>query len=152
MTDTPNGNRRAIAADRRRAALDLRKSGHTFDEIACTMKANPEVDTPKTYTKAEAWRDVNKILTEIREQTAEDGKAVLAVELQRLDGITRGAYVAAVNGDAVAANTVLKAMDRRAKLLGLDQPSRHEILLTPDVIAAEIARLEAIVEPDDSPD
>lgn len=144
-----NAADRTRVATRRQRALRLRQMGLTYDEIVRSLRDDPDTITPKAYSRPDAWHDVNNEMVKVRDQTSETARDVLDLELSRLDGITRGSYQAAVQGDTAAALTVLRAMDRRAKLLGLDQPSRHEIMLTPDVIAAEIERLEAIVEPDD---
>ena len=48
------------------------------------------------------------------------------MELHRLDKMTPKMMEFAVQGDTKAVDAVIKIMDRRAKLLGLDGPSKHE--------------------------
>jgi len=52
------------------------------------------------------------------------------------------------SGFLFAVDRALAIMDRRAKLLGLDKPIKHEVI-TMDYIQSEIMRLEAIVGEED---
>ena len=49
------------------------------------------------------------------------------LELDRLDEVQSSFYETAVEGDHKAAEVVFKAMDRRAKLLGLDAPEQKKV-------------------------
>ena len=49
------------------------------------------------------------------------------LELQRLDAMTKGVSEAAEKGNSRAIDSALKIMDRRAKMLGLDAPTKQEI-------------------------
>ena len=49
---------------------------------------------------------------------------LLALELSRLDGLLAKVYPMAAQGDLQAVDRVLKICERRARLLGLDAPTR----------------------------
>jgi len=52
---------------------------------------------------------------------------MLQVELERLDALTLAYMAGALSGNEKHAHLALKIMERRAKLLGLDAPSKQEI-------------------------
>jgi len=69
----------------------------------------------------------------------------VAEEIAKLDALERVWLPRALsqNNDEKAVTKVLSIMDRRARMLGLDQPERFQVqLVTVDMIDAEIARLE----------
>lgn len=70
-------------AARRARATELRKAGHTYQQIADTLAA--ELGRP--YTRAQAHRDVMHALRDVQSQMAEDAGDVLALELMRLDDL-----------------------------------------------------------------
>lgn len=101
------------ATDRQREALDLRRKGHTYDEIARAMG----------YTnKATAHRIVCKALRKMIQEPAED---VLKLELDRLDAMIKELWGRRATPEV--ADRILKIMDRRAKYLGLDAPAKSEL-------------------------
>ena len=63
---------------------------------------------------------------------------MIALELLRLDDMLFGLWPDARRGDNTAVVTVLKIMERRSKLLGLDMPVKQvNMTMTPD----ELGRL-----------
>ncbi len=104
---------KTIAAQERAAkALELRKQGLTFENIAAQCG----------YAgKQGAFEAVS---TAIRAITREPAEGVLALDLERLDGLFAPAHLAATGGDWVALSACLRIMERRAKLLGLDAPQK----------------------------
>jgi transcriptional regulator with XRE-family HTH domain len=91
---------------------------------------------------------VNADLQAIRQEWAERRRSSfeewLDEELAKLDRLERALLPLALQGQATAADRVLSVMDRRAKLLGLNKPERHEhTVITMDAIEAEIVRMEA---------
>jgi hypothetical protein len=99
---------------RRRDALLLRLAGAGYAEIARLLHCSR---TTAMYhverALKDAWRDPVEQL--------------LRLELGRLDRLQLGVWQKALAGDVEALDRVLKLMARRAKLLGLDAPARHEI-------------------------
>jgi hypothetical protein len=54
-------------------------------------------------------------------RTPEQQQAALQLELDRLDALQRGCWLAATNGDVKSAHLALKIITERARLLGLDR-------------------------------
>jgi hypothetical protein len=95
--------RRKIAA-----ALDLRTTGYTYQQIAVKLKVS--------VTRAHEM--VVQGMTEIVKEPAQ---AALDLELKRLDTMLAAIMSDASTGDQNAMNMVLRIMDRRARYLGLDK-------------------------------
>jgi hypothetical protein len=98
----------------RREVLDMKASGRTTPEIA-RMLAIPE-------------SDVNLVMDgyAARCVTPQARARTIGSELLVLDEMSRPFIQAAKAGDAQAAIVVLKIQTRRAQLLGLDAPIRHD--------------------------
>jgi hypothetical protein len=130
-------SRRAIAAERREAAWQLRKQGHAFRSIA--ERLAPEYGG--NYSKSQAQRDVQAVLDELNERTVLDAAGARALDLARLDDLLVAWFtpsarppIAGEDGgeafeplDRHAADVVLKTLEQRAKLLGLH---RQEVALS----------------------
>jgi hypothetical protein len=146
----PSGNMlspsRILQLEKTAAALELRKRGKTFDEIADIC----------------GWANRNgaflAIQRELSRRISEPAEGVLALEIERLDALLDGLWdsaigtpafttevatqladgsimpagtlVAARPGDPKATAAVLKIMERRAKLLGLDKPEQKQVTTT----------------------
>lgn len=100
--------RRITAAEKRAKALELRKAGATYDQIARQVGY---------HNRGNAYRAVHLALKEI---TAEPATEVIKLELERLDAMLLGLWPAARKGKEAAVDRVLRIMERRAALLGLD--------------------------------
>lgn len=139
-------------AQRAALAAELRSKGWTYTRIAEHVG----------YThRADAYNAVKKVL---EETVREAGENVRALELERLDRLEAAAnevlereHVTVSNGRVVvlhetplpddgpvlaAIDRLLKIQERRARLLGLDAPTKQAITITPERAAA----LEALVE------
>ena len=57
----------------------------------------------------------------------EEAQEIIALELIRLDEMSKGISTSAENGDPRLIETMLKIMDRRAHYLGLDAPTKQEV-------------------------
>ena len=106
------GPRVTKAEELRREALFLRSTGASFAAIGKTLGVS----------KSAAFKAVNSALQALREEITEQAKLLQAQEAERLDQLQRGIWSEAISGNLAAIQTVLKIMERRAKLLGLDQP------------------------------
>lgn len=117
-----------------REALELRAAGATFEEIGEHQGVN----------KSTAKRRVDAALAATLREPAEE---LRQVELHRLDRLFTMAYRRASQGgkgQMFAIDRCLTIMERRAKLLGLDAPTRKVVnVITEDLVDAEIKRLEA---------
>ncbi len=130
------------ADDRSKAieAVTLRRSGLTYREIA--------VQTGYWTDESGARHAVSRLLA--RQET--EGVAELrAIECERLDALQRAVWDAAIGGDVDAVKAALQVIDRRAKLLGLNAPTRVQV--APDEVngtefATRAAELIAELRPD----
>jgi hypothetical protein len=125
--------KRAEVADRRSKAVALRLSGASFETIAALLGYT---------TRGAACQDITRALEASLAEQSRSADVLREAELLRLDLLQVGAWAAAADGDPKAIEVVLKIVDRRCKLLGLDAPQRHEVI-TLDAVDAEIARLTA---------
>jgi hypothetical protein len=78
----------------------------------------------------------------------EDVTSYRTLEAERLNALQVAIWDRAIEGDLKALDRVLAVMARRAKLLGLDQPSRSEVQIqdfTASEIDAEVRRLERLL-------
>jgi hypothetical protein len=108
----------ARLTEARAIAFELRKQGQSYRQIGAALKVS--VTTAYEYIMAE--------LMALREQTAEDVTSVREMELQRCDEMMAGLWKFAVKGDVASVATVLRVMERRSRLLGLDAPTKQEVL------------------------
>jgi hypothetical protein len=117
-------------AERRAFVLRARKAGATYAEIAAAAIEKFGVEQlPRGYDKRYAYKDVKRELDALREEIGEDAQAVLTLELQRLDDLLKGVWnlAARKNPDYKAFDRVLRVMERRARLLGLDAAQEHRL-------------------------
>lgn len=96
----------------------MRRRGMTFERIGEVMGCS----------RQSAHRMVTEAMRELRETCHEEAAVVRELEMQRLDAMFEAAYQHATEADDAhyleAIDRVLKIMDRRAKLLGLDAPAK----------------------------
>jgi hypothetical protein len=155
----PNSAPRVDAAERDAPAMELRALGATFRQIA--ERLGVSVST--------AHKCVDRGLAATRQ---EPSAKLRILERERLDHLQRetarvlaAAHVVVQGGKVVvdedtgqplvdhgprlaAVNTLLRVMERRAKLEGLDAPTRHDISArfhTIDELDREIAELENLL-------
>jgi hypothetical protein len=98
-------------------ALELRIAGLTFREIGKRMG----------FSEQRAHALVTEELSRLNAKRAEQAAAVTRLELERLDRLVKGVWVKAQAGDPAAQQCVLRCMERRAKLLGLDAPASAKV-------------------------
>ena len=106
--------RRIDIEQRWKLALDLRRAGYSYDHISeeCGY-ASPESAAAAIRRALKRWGT----------SAAED---LRALELERLDEITRTLWPAVMAGDTESISLYLKVSERRAKLCGLDL-TRQEV-------------------------
>ena len=96
-------------AERRTQYLNLRKAGYTYERIGAQFGVSRQ-----------AVCDV--VVWALKSQQAESVGDLRALENERLDDMLRAIYAQAVKGDTGAIDRILRIMERRAKLWGLDAP------------------------------
>ena len=115
---------------RRTRVMFMRNAGATWPTIAAEVGVS-EATCRKDY--AVVCRDIN----------AEQPANIVARHRAVIFDIQRANYPAMMNGDKDAAATILKALDREAKLLGLDAPTKLLASVSGEDFANEAARLIA---------
>lgn len=111
---------RVVATENQLHAIELRKDGLNYDQIAEVLK----------ISRQGAWQLVNDGLKNYRRVTAEAVEEVRELEVQRLDRLLMGHWEKAMSGDDKSAGVVLKIMERRSRLLGLDTPPPSRVEVT----------------------
>ena len=97
------------SAQKTAQALRMRSEGCGYAEIGKVLGISTQA----------AWKRVSCGLDELVTDAAE---VALAFELARLDSLQLAIWPQATSGDCRAIDRVLRIMERRAKLLGLDSP------------------------------
>ena len=110
-------------------ALELAQQGWSYAAIAEALTTEFSDKYGKT-SKTRAFQLVKDALDEAIETRKEEGERVLALELIRLNEMTTGVFPNAVTGDTNAISTVLALMDRRARYLGLNAPTKTQSEVT----------------------
>ena len=128
-------------------AISLRRAGQSFAQIGQTLG----------ITKQSAHNLVKTALDRLADETREITEQWRALEADRLDCLQMAAWDKAMEGHLPSVDRVLKIMERRAKLLALDQPIKvaqtppdgkeggdpgRIASMTPEEIEARIVELE----------
>jgi len=109
--------RTEIAAERRVQSLELRKRGLSYRAIGRELG----------ISEAQAHRDVHKVLDEFAALERESGEKIRRIELMRLDAMVKGLWDGIERGDPSSVTSALRVSERRARLLGLDAPTKSEV-------------------------
>lgn len=104
--------------------LDMRRSRMTYEQIAAL--ASQKLKRAKPYTPQAIHKRIKNLLQRRREEVQDTIDEVKQLELDALDRMQNKAYNRALRGqgDLKAVAQVLKIMERRAKLMGLDAPAK----------------------------
>lgn len=94
--------------------LAFRLQGLTYDQIGKKLK----------ITAQAANKRVLALMVKMASEISEEADKVRELELMRLDRLMLNQWDAADTGDFKAVEVILKIMDRRAKLLGIDAPTK----------------------------
>lgn len=118
--------------ERERDALELRKGGMTFERIAEQLGY---------ADRSGAWRAVNAALSATLQEPSDE---LRRLECERLDALLLAMWPKALEGSTWHVDRCLAVMDRRAKLLGLDAPTRRIVdVITRDAFSQAMEELEA---------
>lgn len=125
-SESKTSKNRLTAVDRQAKALALRKAGIGYQEIAAELGyAGP----------AGAYKAIQ---TALRKTIQEPADEVRSLELARLDSMLRAIWTRILDGNDYAIDRGLKIMERRAKMLGLDAPTKVNIDLIVKRAAEEL--------------
>jgi hypothetical protein len=120
--------------ERQLKSLELRRTGAHYSDIATALGCS----------KATAYRDVKRHLDDVRQECREKAEEINDIELERLDTALAAIWTKVEQGDCKSIETMLKIMERRAKMLGLDSPDKHEVragVATPEEAAQLVRQL-----------
>ena len=124
--------------DRELKVLELRRMGYTWQKIADSVGYADHTGAYAAYKRA-MKRTLQQPADELRSQ-----------EIDRIDNLQLILWDQAVTGDVKAIMAIIKLMERRAKLLGLDAPVRIEQEVTTwtgeDSIDRAVRDLAALLE------
>lgn len=154
MVGRPNAAEKVAITKRRADAIELRLAGVDTVTIGKKLAADPNInldgiaypqgygidkyktgDPPPTdeqFTQA-VCQDLARALKERQDMAAADRVELRTLEAQRLDRLFLVVWRQALAGDLAAVDRALRIQDRRAKLLGLDEPSRQLSGIVTDV-------------------
>lgn len=113
-------------------ALDYRLKSMSYRDIGKKMG----------ITVGTAHRYVQTAIKVIQEKYTEKADALVTLERQKLDKLEADLVDLVRGGDVKATTAMLKIMERRAKLLGLDEPSKSEVKV--DAVEVSIKKPEGI--------
>lgn len=131
------------ATERQRRALEMRKAGKSYQAIAETLGY---------ASTGGAHKAVHSALTKTLSEPAD---AVRQLELARLDALLEALWPGATGAkaapweedgrpesevDVERVDRVLKIMERRAKLLGLDAPTKADVTSAGETLAIILDR------------
>ncbi|KAB7850133.1 hypothetical protein [Streptomyces mobaraensis] len=109
----------AATAERRTKAIAMRLAGVDFETIAERLGY---------ASRGAATKDLIRALEIRHAEQGAQAEVLRSVEAQRLDRLQAAAWALALQGDLKAIETVVRIIDRRCRLLGLDAPARMEVL------------------------
>jgi len=128
--------------DKELKVLELGRAGYTFDDIA----RNVGYSSPSG-----AFYALKRALKRTLQQPADE---LREMETDRLDRLQAAVWAKAIQGDTKAVDAVLRIMDRRARLMGLDSPTKVAAEVTSyeggTEIDREVARLAQLLATDSS--
>lgn len=134
MAESTSSEKRIAATERQRQAVELRKAGVGFEEIAQRLGYGGP---------SGAYNAVKAALRKTIQQPADE---LRALELARLDALLLGIWADARKGNVLKIDRVLKIMAKRAEYLGLDAPKRYkdetDRRKEAETIAAEIGKAD----------
>lgn len=107
--------RRIIARQREARAMEMRLAGHTYAEIAEALG----------ISSVSAYQAVRRVLDRLAERTNETAEQVRKIEESRLDELLRSLWDR--RHDPKIVDRILRIMERRARLLGLDKPTQVDV-------------------------
>jgi hypothetical protein len=125
-------------AKRRLRSLELRRKGYSIAQITQELRKDGWFVTTTTVAA-----DVNRELRTLVNEFREEHEFQRQLELDRLDVALKAITPRVELGDDDAIMSMLKIQLRRAKLLGLDAPTRREVK-TEDVTPTRRSREELL--------
>jgi len=124
---------------RRQFVMMQRVGGAGYNDIVvAAIKEFGLERLPKGWDERFAYKDVKRELDAINRDRREAGEEIINLELKRLDMLWMTHIESALKGDLDAFGAVMKVMERRAKLLGLDAATRVKLDVTRKIDPTEL--------------
>lgn len=112
-------------AERKQQALYFRTLGLNYREIYEQMVRLYGADKlPGSYDERYVYRDIQEEVHRVKAELSETANQVRIIELQTLNQMQSAIMTRALSGDYKAIDKVLKIMNTRALLLGLNAPAQ----------------------------
>ena len=108
----PTSPRRVLARERELQALELRKAGLTYARIGELLGVS----------HVAVGKAVRRALAKHSDQTKEAVEELRQLELERLDAVNLAFWEKMMAGDVQAAKLILRTIEQRSRLLGLEAP------------------------------
>lgn len=133
-----------LRVERRNRILKLRRQGFTYDQMSEALAEGADGGEPFEITASGCQSAVTRYVDELRREDAESVEVVKHIENERLERMFKRLELDASKDDPAvrsrAIRSQLKVMERRAKLLGLDEPAQldvsgtvnHQLVADPD--------------------
>lgn len=116
--NSPTAQRRIEAKERALKALELRKKGFRYEQIAQQLGYS---------NRGSAHKAVMKELNLLAKECLEEAAQVRDLELQRLDDLFLAAWKAIADGSESAIDRALRVSESRRKLMGLDAAQKVDV-------------------------
>ncbi len=116
--NSPTAQRRIEAKERALKALELRKKGVRYEQIAQQLGYS---------NRGSAYKAVMKELELLAKECLEEASKVRDLELQRLDDLFLAAWKAIADGSESAIDRALRVSESRRKLMGLDAAEKVDV-------------------------
>jgi len=144
-------------AERRAFVLELRKSGANYQQISeATIKKFGLGNLPEGWDERYAYKDISRELDRLNAELSQNTAETRRMELERLDSLMLGLWTKARQGNEGAVDRILKIMDRRARYLGLDAPTKVQFTWQDELlrllIEGKITKEDVLNEFSDTPE
>jgi predicted DNA-binding protein (UPF0251 family) len=112
---------RVIALEREKRALELRRMGYRYDQIAEALGISQNT----------AWNAVQRAFKRACCLVDEEARVQRELDLQRLDAALAAIWPKVRQGNTAAVDRLVRLLERRSRLLGLDAPTevRNEMIV-----------------------
>ncbi len=116
--------------------VELRLTGMTYEAIGDHLN----------MSSSSVYSHCKKAFTKYHEQTMETVEMIVAEELQRCDRMLLGLWPNAARGDVKSVGAVLRIMERKAAMLGLDKLANRDPMAGDGTASVTLVTIE---EPQD---
>jgi hypothetical protein len=141
MPEARTSPRRIRALERRERAMALRVAGKSYADIGAALGVSAQ----------RAYQYVTEELGKAAKRRAESAEAMVRLESDRIDQLWAALWPQCQKGVPRAVEVAVRLLDRRARMLGLDQPAQLQsqvalMNLSPDALLDEGRRLGLVFE------